>query len=196
MQVLSGAVLWEVKLARDGAVLDLIGGISGMMINDDRRARLQWIVPATVYLLAASCAGNSSSPIMPNLVPGSQVCLTLDWGSGSRPNFFGWTAPDTVVLLPKSGEPRGDAHQADAQGLVGVAASQPDRMGGGWIWWTRSDTLWISSQSPTMDDLVIQAVRPTGRTSASWNGVGMASNERGHVDLQPYSCAGPPESGP
>ena len=98
-----------------------------MMINDDRRARLQWILPVTVYLLAASCAGNSSSPTMPDLVSGSQVCLALDWGSGSRPNFFGWTAPDTVVLLPKSGEPRGDAHQADAQGLVGVAASQPDR---------------------------------------------------------------------
>jgi hypothetical protein len=164
--------------------------ISAMMINYDRRARLQWIVPATVYLLAASCARHSSSPIMADLPSGNQVCLALDWGSDSRPDFFGWTAPDTVFLLPKSSEPRENAHQADAQGLVDVASSQPDRKGAGWIWWTRSDTLWISSQSPTMDDLVIQAIRPTGRTSANWNGVGLASNERGHVDLQPYPCGG------
>jgi hypothetical protein len=161
------------------------------MISNDRRARLRWTVPATAYFLAASCAGNSSSPIVPDLLAGSQVCLAMDWGSGSRPDFFGWTAPDTVVLLTKSSEPRGNAHLADAEGLVGVAASQPDGKGGGWIWWTRSDTLWISSQSPTMDDLVIQAGRPIGRTSASWNGVGMASNERGDVELQPYACGGP-----
>ena len=79
---------------------NLIKGISGMMINDDRRARLQWILPVTVYLLAASCAGNSSSPTMPDLVSGSQVCLALDWGSGSRPNFFGWTAPEEYRGAP------------------------------------------------------------------------------------------------
>ena len=100
-----------------------------------------------------------------------------------------------MVLLPPSGEPRGD-RTGGCPGYGRRSASQPDRKGGGWIWWTRSDTLWISSQSPTMDDLVIQAVRPTGRTSASWIGVGLASNERGRVDLEPYSCAGPPESGP
>lgn len=74
--------------------------------------------------------------------------------------------------------------------------TQPGTKGGGWIWWTRGDTLWISSQSPTMADLVIQAVRPTGRIRASWEGVGVGSDDGGHLDLQPYPCGGLPESRP
>lgn len=170
-----------------------LSGTSSMMLPNSRRPPLAWTVSATAYFLAVSCAGNPSSPITPDLLSGSQVCLALDWGSASPPDFFGWTAPDTMLLLPKNSKPLRDA-QADAEGLVGVAASQPDRRGGGWIWWTRSDTLWISSLSPT-SDLVIRAVRPTGRTRASWEHVGGGS-EQGHIDLQAYPCGGRPESGP
>jgi hypothetical protein len=165
--------------------------ISSMMISNTRRFPLQWAVLATAYFLAVSCAGNA--PMTSDLVSGSQVCLALDWGSGSPPNFFGWTAPDTMLLQPKNSKPLRHA-QADAEGLVGVTASQSDRKGGGWSWFTHSDTLWISSLSPT-DDLVIRAVRPTGRTRASWKQVGMGS-EQGHVDLHPYPCGGLPESSP
>ena len=166
-----------------------------MMIPDNRRSPLQWTLSATAFFLAASCAGNPSSPVMADLLSGSQVCLALDWGSASRPDFFGWTAPDTMLLLPRISENQREALQADAEGLVGVAASQPDRKGGGWIWWIRGDTLGISSQSPTMTDLVIQAVRPTGRTRASWVNVGGGS-EQGHLDLEAYPCGGLSESSP
>ena len=164
-----------------------------MMITDNRRSPLQWTLSATAFVLAASCARNSSSPVMADLLSGSQVCLALDWGSASRPDFFGWTAPDTMLLLPSNSKPlRYD--QADAEGLVDVAASQPDRKGGGWIWWTRADTLWVSSQSPTMDDLVIHAVRLTGKSRVSWNGTGLSINNRGHLDLEAYPCGGLSES--
>lgn len=160
-----------------------------MMIPDNRRSPLQWTPSATAFFLAVSCAGNPSSPIMADLLAGSQVCLALDWGSASRPDFFGWTAPDTMLLLPRNSKPlRYD--QADAEGRVDVAASQRDRKGGGWIWWTRSDTLYISSQSPTMDDLVIEAVRLTGRSRVSWMGTSMSENERGHLDIEAYPCGG------
>lgn len=165
-----------------------------MMIPDNRRSPLQWTLSATAFFLAVSCAGNPSSPIMADLLSGSQVCLALDWSSGSRPDFFGWTAPDTMLLLPRNRVPV-RYFQADAEGMVGLAASQPDRKGGGWIWWTRGDTLWISSQSPTMADLVIQAVRPAGRTRASWENVGGGS-EQGHLDLEAYPCGGLSESSP
>jgi hypothetical protein len=167
-----------------------------MMIPNNRRSPLQWTLSATAFFLAASCAGNPSSPIMADLLSGSQVCLALDWGSALRPDFFGWTVPDTMLLLPKISENRWEALEADAEGRVGVAASQPDRKGGGWIWWTRSDTLWISSQSPTMDDLVIEVVRLTGRSRVSWKGTSMSENERGHLDLEAYPCGGLSESSP
>jgi hypothetical protein len=166
-----------------------------MLISNNRRSPLQWTFSATGYVLAVSCAG-TPSPITADLLSGNQVCLAMDWGSAPRPNFFGWTPPDTMLLLPKISENRWEALQADAEGLVGVVASQPDRKGGGWIWWTRSDTLWISSQSPTMDDLMIEAVRPIGRSRVSWKGTGMSTDRRGHLDLQTYPCGGLSESSP
>ena len=167
-----------------------------MTIPENRRSPLQWTLSATAFFLAASCAGNPSSPIMADLQSGSQVCLALDWGSDSRPDFFGWTAPDTMLLLPKISENRLEALEADAEGLVGVAASQQDRKGGGWIWWIRGDTLRISSQSPTSFDLIIQAVRPRERSRGSWTGPSSSTSERGHLDLEAYPCGGPSESSP
>jgi hypothetical protein len=152
-----------------------------------KAAALQRAVSATACLLAASCAGNP--PITTDLVSGGQVCLALDWGSASRPSFFGWTAPDTMLLLPKNKVPL-RYFQADAEGMVGVAASQPDRGGGGWIWRTYGDTLRISSQSPIMYDLEIEAVRPAGTTRASWKGPSSSVTERGQVDVQAYPCSG------
>jgi hypothetical protein len=172
---------------------NLIERISSMMTFSIRHPSLPWAIAASAYVLAAGCAGNP--PIMSDLLSGNQVCLALDWGSAPRPHFFGWTAPDTMLLLRMNRVPV-RYHEADAEGMVGLAASQADRKGGGWIWWSRGDTLWVSSQSPTMDDLVIQAVRPNERTRASWKGLGFSGSERGQVNLQAYPCSALAQSSP
>jgi hypothetical protein len=92
------------------------------MISDHRHSPFQWTVAATVYFLAASCAGNPS--ITTDLRSGGQVCLALDWDSASPPDFFGWAAPDTMLLLPKLSKPIWEALQADAEGKVDLTASQ------------------------------------------------------------------------
>jgi hypothetical protein len=152
----------------------------------DRRARLAWGVGAFVCFFVMSCAGKPAAQIMPDLVAHKPVCLALDWGAGPPPNFFGWTAPDTMLLLPARGEQLGHADSTGAEGRVALAPSQQDREGGGWIWWTQHDTLRISSMSPTMDNLVVSATRPDRR--ADWRGSGMAVRQHGQVSLHRYPC--------
>jgi hypothetical protein len=161
-----------------------------------RYARFRTAVLFGASFLLTSCAGKSSSQIMPGLLAHDPVCLALDWGTGSPPTFFGSTPPDTMLLLPGGEEDLRRADSAGAEGRVALARSQQDREGGGWIWWTQQDTLMISSMSPTMDDLVVIAVRPEGRVRASWRGSGMAVSNRGSVGLQRYKCTALRASGP
>jgi hypothetical protein len=157
------------------------------------------VKPVLACLLGAlllSCSANTAPGVLPQLLAREPVCLAVDWGPGPTPNFFGWTAPDTMLLLPRGGENLGLADSAGAEGRVALVRSQQDRKGGGWIWWTQHDTLVISSMSPTMDDLEVFAVRPEGSVAADWRGSGMAESERGQVGLRPYECGGLPASAP
>lgn len=156
-------------------------------------ARPTWL---PVLFLVLSCAASQESGILPELLAHEPVCLALDWGTGPPPSFFGWAAPDTLLLLPERGEDLGNADSAGAEGRVALAGSQQNRKGAGWIWWTQHDTVVVSSTSPTMDDLVVLAVRPEGRVVANWKGSGMAARERGQVALHPYECKGLPEPAP
>jgi hypothetical protein len=147
---------------------------------------MRLVKPVIVSSLGAvllSCSANPQPRVLPDLLARKPVCLALDWGTSPPPDFFGWTAPDTLVLLPGSGEDLGHADSAGVEGRVTLAGSQQDRKGGGWIWWTHHDTLVISSMSPTMDDLVVFAVRPEGKVPADWRGSGMAEGKRGQVGL-------------
>lgn len=144
------------------------------------------MVGIATWCLAINCARTPLSRITPDLLAHEPVCLALDWGAGPPPNFFGWTAPDTMLLLPGGREHLGHAERSGAEGRVALAPSQQDRKGGGWIWWTQHDTLMISSMSPTMDDLVLSAARSDG--SADWRGSGMAVEQQGHVGLHRYQC--------
>lgn len=147
--------------------------------------RLTWL---SVLVPALSCASNRQPDILPDLLAHKPVCLALDWGPGPNPNFFGTTAPDTLLLLPQGEEELRFGEGAGAKGRVEMARSQRDRKGSGWVWWTQHDTLVISSMTPTMDDIVVFAVRPDGSVPADWRGSGMPENERGEVGLRPYMC--------
>jgi hypothetical protein len=141
------------------------------------------VLASALGALLLSCSANPEPRVLPDLLARKTVCLALDWGTGPPPDFFGWTAPDTLLLLPDRGEDLGHADSAGLQGRVALAESQQDRKGGGWIWWTQHDTLVISSMSPTMDDLVVFAARPEGKVPADWRGSGMAKGKRGQVGL-------------
>ena len=158
------------------------------------RALVKPILACLLGALLLSCSANPRPGILPQLLAGKPVCLAMDWGSGPTPNFFGWTAPDTMLLLPGGGEDLGLADSTGAEGRVAMARSQSDRKGGGWIWWTQHDTLLVRSMSPTMDDLTVLAIRPGGSVAADWRGSGFATSERGQVGLQPYECRTLPQS--
>ena len=154
------------------------------------RELVKSVIASSLGALLLSCSPNPEPRVLPDLLARKPVCLALDWGTGPPPDFFGWTAPDTLLLLPAGGEDLGHADSAGVEGRVALAGSQQDRKGGGWIWWTQHDTLVISSMSPTMDDLVVFAVRPEGRVPVDWRGPGLAASEGGRVGLYPYECKG------
>jgi hypothetical protein len=166
------------------------------MRPETRPAGLARNFPLLTLCLILSCSANHEARVMPELLARKPVCLTLEWEPNSRPRFLESTAPDTMLLIPNRGKQLGYADTGGAEGRVALAPSQQDRKGGGWIWWTRGDTLWISSRSPTMDDLVVRAARPSGRDPADWRGVGMAASEHGRVGVHPYKCKELSESVP
>lgn len=98
----------------------------------DWYTRLEWRIPAAACSLLVSCAGNPPSRIMPDLLAGRPVCLTMDWGTTARPSFSGRPAPDTLLLLPEREGRPGVPPDADSLGMIALSASQQDRNGGGW----------------------------------------------------------------
>jgi hypothetical protein len=151
---------------------------------------------AALFLLQ-SCAANPELGILSELLARRPVCLTLDWGAGQRPSFYGRPAPDTLLLLPERGGRPGIPANADSRGNVALSPGQRDRQGGGWTWWTVGDTLVIRGWSVTEEDLGVQAVKPDGSTSAEWAGGDWGTSpKQGTVSLDNYKCSELPESAP
>ena len=133
-----------------------------------------------------SCAANRHPSVIPELLAGKPVCLTVDWGSGGRPGFSGGAAPDTLLLLPERGGRPGIPANADSRGMVTLGPSQREREGGGWTWWTKADTLVIRGWSVTEEDLELQTDETGSSMGARW--AEGASRRRGTATLQPYKC--------
>jgi hypothetical protein len=150
-------------------------------VSEGNKALLALMGSALLF----GCSARAGPSLMSGLLAKKPVCLAADWGADSPPTFFGSQAPDTLLLL--AGRAGALSNKSGPESHLAVAITRQNR-DKGWIWWIQQDTLWISSQSPTMDNVLVQAITPGDRTLATWRGTGMSAYQHGQVVLHRFEC--------
>ena len=140
-------------------------------------------------LLALDCAGRPGVDVN-SLLAGKPVCVALNWGAGPRPVFHD-PLPKQLLLTPRSAGQEYWPPDAKVSGLAEVLDTG-EHQALGWSWWLQTDTLWIRTWVPTMDDFFLRLTRPHAGTPAKW-WVFNQSDRGGLVRVRSYPCSAPPE---
>ena len=138
--------------------------------------------------LALSCSGHPSGSLVPRLASRQPLCLAVSWHGQLMPTLDDQPAPDTLVLVPGSGERHGLAGSSELWGKIELAVTQQDRRGGGWVWWITGDTLHVFGGT-VFDELRAWMRRPGERTRAEWVRTrDLGQTLRGDASFRRFNC--------
>lgn len=142
--------------------------------------RFEWLRTscALLAILNFACAANPGKHAPADLRAARPTCLVLDWGAAPWPTYLGYRVPDTLLLLPATGEDP----KPGRSGPVHFSSSSPRNDALIWFWSVVGDTLAVMASPPTMDDLMIRIGRPT-MGSATWRMSGL-DHRNGQVRVQ------------
>jgi hypothetical protein len=142
----------------------------------------------SLWCLALSCAGHPSGSLMPRLASRRPVCLTVGWHGQVMPTLDERPVPDTLVLVPGSGERHGLAGDSEFWGKIELTVSQQGRRGAGWVWWITSDTLHVLGGT-MFDVLKAWMLRPGERARADWvRTQDLGPTLRGDASFRRFNC--------